>query len=178
EAAGARPIGTGGAKEKNLAKSPPPNAPKIELTVHPLPKKGNRQTDFATPSYGQFGVRRGPPPEKASHTLPADAPRPLGQRRSFPRLRFDEATDSIGDLLPPSVPNCNRQCHQIVLRSRRLGRTNRRNDRLGKEVEAADRLYPDAFLMREGIVSKRSDFGFDRRKDSRNLRLRSLEVLG
>ena len=73
---------------------------------------------------------------------------------------------------------CNRQCHQIVLRSRRLGRTNRRNDRLGKEVEATDRLYPDAFVMHEGIVSKRSDFGFDHRKDSGNLRLSSLEVLG
>ena len=32
--------------------------------------------------------------------------------------------------------------------------------------------------MHEGIVSKRPDLGFDRRKDSGNLRLRSLEVLG
>src|SRR5262249_43512449 len=116
--------------------------------------------------------------EMASYSLGCDTLDHIGQRCSFPRLQLDEATDSIGDLLPPSVPNCNRQCHQIVLRSRRLGRTNRRNDRLGKEVEATDRLYPDAFLMHEGIVSKRGDFGFDRRKDSGNLRLSSLEVLG
>src|SRR5262245_21167347 len=114
----------------------------------------------------------------ASYSLGCDALDHIGQRRSFPRLHFDEAADSIGDLLPSSVPNCNRQCHQIVLRSRRLGRTNRHNDRLGKEVEATDRLYPDAFLMHEGIVSERSDFGFDHRKNSGNLRLSSLEVLG
>src|SRR5262249_31859285 len=114
----------------------------------------------------------------ASYSFGCDALDHIGQRRSFPRLRFDEATDSIGDLLPPSVPDCNRQCHQIVLRSRRLGRTNRRNDRLGKEVEATDRLYPDALLMHEGLVSKLSAFVLDRRKDAGNLRLSSLEVLG
>src|SRR5499427_4670191 len=111
----------------------------------------------------------------ASYSLGCDALDHIGQRRSLPCLRFDEATDSIGDLLPPSVSNCNRQRHQIVLPSRHLGRTNRRNDRLGKEVEATDRLYPDAFLMHEGILSERSDFGLDRRKDAGNLRLSSLE---
>src|SRR5262249_29242114 len=115
--------------------------------------------------------------EMASYGFGRDALDHFGQRRSFLRLHFDEATDSIGDLLPPSVPNCNRQCHQIVLRSRNLGRTYRGNDRLREEVEATDGLYPDTFLMHEGPVSKRPDLGLDRRKDSRSLRLRSLEVL-
>src|SRR5262245_62048045 len=114
----------------------------------------------------------------ASYSLGNDALEHIGQRRSLPRLHFDEATDSVGDLLPPSVPNCNRQCHQIVLRSRSLGRTNRGNDGLWQEIEATDGLYPDAFLVHEGIVSKRHDLGFNRRKDPGNLRLRSLEVLG
>jgi hypothetical protein len=89
----------------------------------------------------------------ASYSLGCDALDHIGQRRSLPRLHFDEAADSVGDLLPPAVPNCNRQCHQIVLRSRLLGCTNRSNNRLREEIEATDGLYPDAFLMHEGIVS-------------------------
>src|SRR4029077_8859450 len=41
----------------------------------------------------------------ASYSLGCDAFDHLGQRRALPRLRFDEATDSVGDLLPSSVPN-------------------------------------------------------------------------
>src|SRR5262249_30233929 len=178
KAAVARLIGTDGSEEVNLAKCRPQHIRKVELTVHALPKKETGQADFATRSDDQVGIGQVRCIEMASYSLGCDTLDHIGQRCSFPRLQLDEATDSIGDLLPPSVPNCNRQCHQIVLRSRRLCRTNRRNGRLGKEVEATDRLYPDAFLMHEGIVSKRGDFGFDRRKDSRNLRLSSLEVLG
>src|SRR6516164_6549801 len=113
----------------------------------------------------------------ASYSLWRDALDCIGQWRSFPSLRLEEATDSVGDLLAPSVPNCNRQCHQIVLCGRSLGRANRGNDRLWEELEATDGLYADAFVVHERIVSKRCNLGFDRRKDAGNFRLGSLEVL-
>src|SRR5258707_15778227 len=113
----------------------------------------------------------------ASYSLGCDALDHIGQRRALPRLHFHETTDSVGDLLPSPVPNCNRQRHQIVLRSRHLGRRNRGHTRLRSEVEAADSLYPYAFWVGEGATSMGRDLGIGRGKISRNLRLRPLEVL-
>ena len=67
---------------------------------------------------------------------------------------------------------------EAILRRRCLGGTNCCNDRLGQDVESADSPYPNVSSLNEWIMREPRNLGFDRRKDSGNFRLRSLEVLG
>src|SRR6266566_112223 len=114
EAAVACLIGTDRAQEVDLAKSRPQDICKVELTVYALPEQETGQADFAAGSDDQVGIGQVRRIKMASDGLGCDALNHVRQQGSLLRLRSEQGTDSVGDLLAPSVRHCNRQCHQIV----------------------------------------------------------------
>src|SRR6266699_3141745 len=101
EAAVARLIGTDGAQEIDLAKCRPQDVREVELAVYALPEQEPRQADFAARPDDQIGIGQVRRIKMASDGLGRDALDHIGQRGSLLRLRFEQGTDGVGDLLAP-----------------------------------------------------------------------------
>lgn len=99
-------VGADGSQEINSSKGRPQHVGKVKLAVHTLPKQKARQTDLATGSNDQVWVRQVSCIEMASNCLRCDAFDQIGARHAPLRLRFEEITDSIDDLLAAAIRYC------------------------------------------------------------------------